>query len=135
MKKIIFVLLASCLVQLAHAELVVVANPDVKINSLTQTEITRIFLGQAGVYPDGSAATPLDVNGDFRNSFYTYVLKKPPTQIEKYWARMIFTGKAQPPREVRMQEMKAVLADTKGGISYMDKALVDASVKVITISN
>lgn len=135
MKKIIFVLLASIWGQAAFAELVVVANPGVKINSLTQTEITRIFLGQAGTYPDGSVATPLDVSGDFRNSFYTYVLKKSPTQIEKYWARMIFTGKAQPPREVRIKEVKAVLADTRGGISYMDKSLVDESVKVITISN
>ncbi|MFN3587282.1 MAG: hypothetical protein ACK4UT_07245, partial [Moraxellaceae bacterium] len=97
--------------------------------------LSRLFLGQSSSLPDGSAAVPLDVGGDYRKSFYTYVLKRDPAAVEKYWARMIFTGKAQPPREVRVQEVRAVVADTRGAISYLDKSQVDDSLKVITVTD
>lgn len=131
--KILFALIASLWIQTACAELVVVANNDVKINSLSQNQLSKIFLGQSSKFPDGSNATPLDVTGDVRNAFYTYILKKSPTQVEKYWARMIFTGKSQPPREIRKTEVKATVMDTAGGISYMERSMVDGSVKIITV--
>lgn len=133
--KILFALIASLWIQTACAELVVVANNDVKINSLSQGQLSKIFLGQTSKFPDGSTATPLDVTGDVRNAFYTYILKKSPTQIEKYWARMIFTGKSQPPREVRKADVKAAVVETAGGISYMERTQVDGSVKIITVTD
>lgn len=133
MKKILLAFAAAVCMQSANADLVVVANPNVKLNAISQIELTKIFLGQSSVYPDGSKAVPLDINGDHRNSFYTYILKKSPTQLEKYWARMIFTGKAQPPRQISSKDVKSIVADTQGAISYMDSAAVDSSVKVLTV--
>jgi len=119
----------------ASADLVVVANPGVHFNSLPQAQVTRLFLGQTNNFPDGSAAQPLDINNaGQRNTFYENVLKRSPEQIEKYWARMIFTGKAQPPRQVRANEIKALVAEIPGAISYIDSSQVDASVKVITVT-
>ncbi|MDP2227403.1 MAG: hypothetical protein Q8J78_07985 [Moraxellaceae bacterium] len=118
---------------LAHADMVLVANPSNSLSSLPQSQVSRLFLGQTGTFPDGSRAIPLDVEGDSRARFYRDVLKRQPDQIEKYWARMIFTGKAQPPREVKAREVKALVAETPGAISYIDSSLVDASVKVIRV--
>lgn len=118
----------------ASADLVVVANPGVHFSSLPRAQLGRIFLGQANSFPDGGQAQPLDISGAQRNAFYQDVLKRAPDQIEKYWARMIFTGKALPPRQVRPAEVKALVADNPGAISYMDSAQVDASVKVISIT-
>lgn len=125
----------ACLSASASAELVVVANPTVKFNSMPQSQLTRLFLGQSEQFPDGSRAMPLDIAGDQRNTFYQQVLKKSPAQLEKYWARMIFTGKEQPPRQVRAKEAKALVSETPGAISYLDSSQVDASVKVIVIVN
>lgn len=133
MKKILLAFAAAVCMQSANADLVVVANPNVKLNAISQIELTKLFLGQSSAYPDGSKAVPLDINGDHRNSFYTYILKKSPTQLEKYWARMIFTGKAQPPRQISSKDVKSIVADTQGAISYMDSATVDSSVKVLTV--
>ncbi|HET8730361.1 MAG TPA: hypothetical protein VFM34_04555 [Moraxellaceae bacterium] len=133
MKKILLALIAAFSMQAAFADLVVVANPGVKSSSISMAQLTKIFLGQGNAYSDGSTAVPLDVNGDYRNSFYSYVLKKSPTQLEKYWARMIFTGKAQPPRQVNAKDVKSLVAETPGAISYMDRASVDGSVKVLTV--
>jgi ABC-type phosphate transport system substrate-binding protein len=131
--KVILALVMAFLMQAAVADMVVVANPKVAADSLTRTQLARIFLGQTGSFPDGSAAIPLDVNGDFRNSFYTFMLKRSPTQMEKYWARMIFTGASMPPREVHIQEVKSLVAETRGAISYIDRSTVDGSVKIINI--
>ncbi|MGH8492075.1 MAG: hypothetical protein ACRERR_03055 [Moraxellaceae bacterium] len=117
----------------AQAELVVVTNINSSANSIPLSQLSRIFLGQSSAYPDGSSAIPLDINGETRNQFYRDVLKKSPEQVEKYWARMIFTGKAQPPREVKSADVKSVVAETPGAISYMDSSKVDASLKILKV--
>lgn len=133
MKRMFLALALLLSAGLSQAELVVITHAGNSLNSLGASQLSRIFLGQTGVYPDGKQAIPLDVGGDSRNQFYRDVLKKSPAQIEKYWARMIFTGKAQPPREVRAAEVKALVAETPGAISYLERSKVDASVKILSI--
>lgn len=116
-----------------HAELVVIANAHVSFDSLTQGELRRIFLGQTGNFPNGETAEPLDVSGDFRNAFYEFILKKSSTQVENYWAGMIFTGKAMPPRQIQQQAVKQTVAASLRAISYIDRSQVDSSVKIISI--
>lgn len=118
----------------AQAEIVVVAHPGVSLNSLSTAQVSRLFLGQTDQLPNGAKAVPLGVAGDTEDQFSREILKKSPEQVEKYWARMIFTGKAKPPRQVKSAEVKAAVAGTPGAISYMDRSQVDGSVKVIAIS-
>lgn len=42
------------------------------------------------------------------------VQKKSPQQVEKNWARMIFTSKTNPLRELKVADVKAVMASTPG---------------------
>lgn len=134
--KIRFFLAASLLATagLASAETVVIANPGVGISSLSQSQLSRLFFGQTDLLPNGGKAVPLNVGGATEDEFSTKLLKKSPEQVEKYWARMIFTGKAKPPREVKPDEVKGIVAKTPGAISYLDSSQVDGSVKVLTIS-
>jgi ABC-type phosphate transport system substrate-binding protein len=131
-----FLLAAAFLSFAAHAqaEVVLVAHPGVGLSSLPQSQVSRLFFGQARQFPNGTAALPLDVSGALKDQFAQQVLKKSPEQVEKYWARMIFTGKAKPPREVKAGDVKAMVASTPGAISYLDRSLVDGSVKVIDIT-
>ena len=117
----------------AQAETVLVGNPGLRASSLPLSQVSRIFLGQSNQLPDGSAIIPLDVSGGSRDQFYRDVLKKSPEQLEKYWARMIFTGKAQPPREIRPSDVKSMVAETPGALSYIDSSKVDGSIKVISV--
>lgn len=117
----------------ATAQLVVVANPGVSFNTLPRAELNRLFLGITTSYPDGSAAAPIDAKGEDRNTFDVNILKRTPDQMYKYWARMIFSGKALPPREVDARDVKSVIAQTPGAIGYLDSSQVDGSVKVIAV--
>lgn len=118
----------------ASAEPVVIANPGVGIASISQSQLSRLFFGQTDLLPNGGKAVPLNVGGASEDEFTTKVLKKSPEQVEKYWARMIFTGKAKPPREVKPEEVKSVVARTPGAISYIDSSQVDGSVKVLSVT-
>jgi ABC-type phosphate transport system substrate-binding protein len=120
---------------IAHADLVVIVNPHVSFNALTKGELRRIFLGQTSKFPNGQPAIPFDVAGDYRNRFYQDILVKTPESVENYWANTIFTGKAQPPRQVQPNEAKQLVAASPRAISYIDRSQVDASVKVINILN
>ncbi len=119
----------------AHAEMVVIVNPHVNFSILTKGELRRIFLGQTGKFPNGDPAEPFDVVGEYRNTFYQTILMKTPESVENYWASMIFTGKAQPPRQVQPNEAKQLVATSLRAISYIDRSQVDTSVKVISITN
>ena len=119
----------------AQAELVLVANPGIGISSLTQSQVSRLFFGQTEQLPTGAKAVPMDVSGASKDQFSQQVLKKSPEQVEKYWARMIFTGKAKPPREVKPAEVKSLVASTPGALSYIDRSQVDGSVKVISVTD
>lgn len=118
----------------AHAELVVVGHPDLKTTTLPKSQLSRIFLGQSEAFPDGSRATPINSTGAQRNAFYQDALNRSPAQMEKYWARLIFTGKGKPPREVKPQDIARAVKDTPGAISYMEKNTVPEELKILTIS-
>jgi ABC-type phosphate transport system substrate-binding protein len=127
-------LLGGVVTSSAQADTVLVANPGLGISSLPKSQVTRLFLGQTDALPNGGKVTPLNVGGDSQDQFARQVLNKSPEQVEKYWARMVFTGKARPPREIRASDVKSVVASTPGAISYMDRAQVDGSVKVISVT-
>lgn len=127
--------IASLMMLAGHccAEMVVVANPHVAENSIPRSELRRLFLGQSNTLQSGSHAVAIDVAGDYRNAFYQGVLKKTPEQMASYWARMIFTGKGAPPQQVSVKEVKGLVANTPGAISYLDSSQVDSSVKVLSV--
>lgn len=117
-----------------HAELVLITHPGSGLSYLSQGQVSRLFLGQTDRLPNGSRVTTLTVAGATREQFVREILGKTPQQIDKYWARMIFTGKATPPREVSAADIRKVVAQTPDAISYLDRSLVDDSVKVITLT-
>lgn len=122
------------LTSLVQADLVLVGNPGAGLDRLSQVQVSRIFLGQTDQLPNGSRTMPLNVSGDLQDRFSREILKKSPEQIERYWARMVFTGKAKLPREVKADDVKRTVAGTPGALSYIDSSQVDSSVKVITVT-
>ncbi len=116
----------------ARAELVLVGHPGLRVEALPQGVVSRIFLGQSERLPDG---TPTQVLHEKQNQsrFYAEVLGRDPAQVEKYWARAIFSGRVKPPREVPAAALKGVIAATPGALAYMERSEVDASVRIIRI--
>ena len=52
--------------------------------------------------------------------------------MKAYWAKIIFTGRGQPPRQVATSaEAKKLVAQNPNAIAYIDSAMVDDSVRVV----
>jgi len=77
---------------------------------------------------------PLDLPASAaeRDAFYKKAMALDAAQIKAVWARILFTGRGQPPRELPDEAAvkRAVAADPKA-VGYIDKANVDSTVKVV----
>ena len=112
----------------ALAEVVVVVNPKAAEASMTKDQIAQFFLGKS------SSMTPVDQPEDapIRAEFYKKVTDKEASQVKALWSKLVFTGKATPPKEVaNSAAVKAAVAANPKAIGYMEKSAVDSSVKVV----
>jgi ABC-type phosphate transport system substrate-binding protein len=101
---------------------------------MDQATVSRIFLGKAKSFPNGSQALPVDQDegSKTREAFNTSILGKSDSQLKSYWSRLIFTGKGTPPKQSgTVAEIKTLVADNPNIIGYIDSSAVDATVKVV----
>lgn len=108
------------------ADLVVVGNPAGA--PLTKDQVADLFLGKNLTMtpvdqPEGSAVYA---------EFYRKATGRDVAQIKATWARLVFSGKAQAPKQVADSAAvkRAVAADPKA-VGYIEKSAVDGSVKVL----
>lgn len=116
------------------AEPVVVVGSKSRINRLSKEQVANIFLGKVNSVGEVSEIMPLDQAPDavIRSNFYTGFLGKTPSQLKSYWAKMVFTGKGNPPVELASAaDVKRVLASNPSAVSYLDRAELDGSVRVV----
>ena len=124
-------LLAACLAAALAtganaADLVVVGHPAAP--ALTKEQVADIFLGK----DQSHAAVDQPESSPLRAEFYKKATGREPAQVKAAWSRLVFSGKAQPPKEVADSAAvrKAVAGDPKA-VGYIEKSAVDASVKVL----
>lgn len=112
----------------ARADVVVVGHPSAAPMSLDQ--VSDAYLGKT---PSITMYDLADASAG-RAEFDRKALNKDPGQLKALWARLAFTGKGQPPRELADDAAvkKAVAANPKA-IGYIDAAAVDGSVKVLLV--
>jgi ABC-type phosphate transport system substrate-binding protein len=117
---------------MAQADTNLVVNAAMSA-ALDDEAAARIFLRQIKTLPDGTAASPVNQKeGATTDEFRTKVLKKNAAQFKAYWAQQMFTGGGKPPPEVDGDD--AVLkhvAETPGGIGYVESGKSRAGVRVI----
>jgi len=120
----------------AQAAVVAVVSTKNPVAVLSRTQVTDIFLGRNNRFPDGRAAVPLDqAEGSVaRSEFYNRYAGMSSPQVKAFWAKIIFTGRGQPPRAVANDdEVKKMLAANPRLIGYIDQKMVDSSVKVLVV--
>jgi ABC-type phosphate transport system substrate-binding protein len=132
--KTIIILGFSVGLSVAQAGVVVVVSSKSPVNSLSLDQVSDIFLGKASRFPDGSQAVPIDQNPAAADAepFRDKVTKKSASQLKAYWSKLVFTGKAQMPKQVKNgEEVKSLIGANPNMVGYIDSSLVDSSVKVV----
>jgi hypothetical protein len=99
---------------------------------LTKDQVAAVYLGRS------TDLKPVDLpdSSPVRADFYKKATDRDAAQVKAVWARLTFTGGGQPPKEMpdAAAVKKAVAADPKT-VGYIDKADVDATVKVVLSLN
>ena len=118
----------------AFAQVAVVVNTKSPLASMTADQVSAIFLGKSATLPSGATALPTDLpdSAGTRELFYTKVTAKSTAQVKAAWSRLVFSGKATPPKELASSaDVKKFVAANPDAIGYIEKSAVDSSVKVI----
>ena len=131
---IILIFVISCFLNPVLAELVVIVHPDNPVSSLTRNQLVDIYMGRDMNFPNGRQTLPIDLDPDspYRAVFYQALVGKTVNQVNAYWARLLFTGRATPPRVLSGAEnVLKVVSENKDAIAYIDTEHLNDEVKVV----
>jgi len=118
----------------ASAQVAVIVNPKSATGSMTAEQVANIFLGKSNTLPSGATAVATDLpeSSAAREAFYTKATGKSAAQVKAAWSRLVFSGKATPPKELpTAAEVKKFVAGNPDAIGYIEKSAVDGTVKVV----
>lgn len=131
--KIALLFSLALLSMISTAEIAVIVHPS-NSSAVSQTAVERIYLAKVKAFSDGTTVVPLnhEESDPTRVAFDSQAVGKSESQMKSYWAKLLFTGKATPIKQVANdEEMISAVSSTPGAIGYVDSASVDDSVKVV----
>lgn len=122
---------------LGEGSFLVVVHASNLTPTLTQSQLSSIFLKKMSRWPGGERALPVDLleSSPIRETFSQVVHGKSTAAIKAYWQRMIFSGReAPPPEEPADREVLVYVSKNPGAIGYVASGtrLIDG-VKLLTI--
>ena len=118
----------------AATDLVVIANPTSGVDRMSRDEVTAIFMGRAKKLPSGITALPIDqtASGPDKARFYGELINKELSEVNSYWARLIFSGQGSPPRQAdNSAEVLDIVSSNKGAIGYVPRSLADKRGRIV----
>lgn len=117
-----------------RSEIVVVVNAENPVKTYSKRELVDLYMGRELYFPDGSLVIRLDQTPDssVRQLFYKLLVDKTVAEVNAYWARLLFTGRASPPQVVGNDAgVLDAVRRNRNAIGYVEKASVTESVKVV----
>lgn len=113
-------------------KLVVVVNFDNPTVRLTKSQVIDIYMGKNIAFPDGTSATPVDGPKGSKQQFYKVLIRRNLSQVNAYWSRIRFTGRATPPfAKTENISVLSYVENNINGIGYLPKSMVTNKVKVV----
>ncbi len=129
-------LLLLCLLfaQLVRAEgLLVIASPQVSVDSVTNEELAAIYLTQKKTWPGGLSVVPVnrEAASRVRERFSLTVLEHTPREMADYWNRLRFQGKLPPLVQTSDQAVLGFVRSVPGAVGYIEVGQATTGVKIL----
>lgn len=118
-------------------QLHVVVHRSNPVTTLTEAQVSAIFMRRTRNWPDGSAILPIDQlpGAPVRQRFSRSVHKKSVAYVIRYWQRLIFAGRAVPPPQAKSDAAVIELVKKNpAAIGYLDHRTAADDVQVVTVT-
>lgn len=119
----------------ARAQVMVIVNPGVSVNSISKSELRNVFTGESFKLKDGSHVKPVLLKeGPTHSEFLSSDLSMSAVGLLVCWRQQVFSGQAAMPQTFSSEaEEVAYIAKTPGAIGYIGPSTPHESVKVLEV--
>lgn len=131
--QIIILLFLPFICMSTTAEISVIVNLE-NSSEINKKDIKRMFLGKTKKYSNGSSVIAINLasGNATRVNFEKNAVGKSASKMKAYWAKLMFSGKGSPPKEVDNEaEAISLVAENPAVIGYIDSSKVTDKVRVI----
>lgn len=117
------------------ADIIIVANKNVKQSQLSKDEIKFIFLGRKKKWDDDARIIFVVYKSkDYQEEFMQDFLGRTPEQFDHYWKQNVFTGNGQMPTVFdKTEDLVDFISNTEASIGYLPSDAHIGNLKIIKI--
>lgn len=114
----------------------VIVNPTNPVASLSEPQVSRLFLKKTLAWPSGLTVTAVDQErtSEVRRAFSQRVHVKDPDAVVSYWQTLVFAGRDTPP-PIKGGDAAVVeyVRANPGAIGYVSESADLAGVKLVAV--
>jgi hypothetical protein len=135
MFQILFVAAALFISTRIQAQVIVIANPGVKAEDVSKSDLRDVFTGNATALKDGTRVVPILLKaGTAHEEFLQVYIGKNDTAYRAGWRSLVFSGQASMPKSLDGDAAVVdFVAHNSGAIGYISKVTPHEGVKVLTV--
>ena len=112
----------------ASTPIQVIVNRESAVSSMPRAEVSAIFMKRVKAWEPVEQAA-------LREAFSKQIHGKSGAYVRRYWQRLIFAGRAIPPRELPSDEaVVQFVKSNRGAIGYVSSGAAVDNVKVIAVT-
>ena len=113
----------------------IIANPSVRAETISASEIKSVFLEERNSLRDGTHVEPvLSRGGSAHAAFLREYLGQNDDTLQNYYRTLVFTGKGSMPKALHSDdEVVAYVAKTRGAIGYISSSAPADGVKTLMV--
>ena len=129
-------ILGLSLLQTAKADVYVIVNSNNPVQSMSQKDVLDLFMGRRKSFSSGRFAQTLDMpkESEDKAHFYKLLTDMDMSQINSYWARLIFSGQTLPPKVLDSEHaMLENIRKNVDAIGYVQSQPDDKNVRVVLV--
>ncbi|WP_438766415.1 hypothetical protein [Kushneria sp. TE3] len=115
----------------ARADIAIVINDASPVHQISHSEAVNIFMGRYRRLPNNSVALPID-QAPLKARFYRALVQKDVAEINSYWARLVFSGRASPPQQAAtLDDVVDIVTHNSNALGYVDAAHMPPHMRVL----
>lgn len=115
-------------------QLTVVVNAESGVVHLSRSQVINIFMGRNREFPNGRAATPIDMpaSNPAKAQFYRTLVNRDLDQMAAYWSRFVFAGSTAPPYQATsVADVINFVSTHPDAVGYLESPIKDSRIRAV----